>query len=319
MYHPTTRVLAVLALLQSHGRLTGAQMAQRLEVNVRTVRRYITILQDLGIPIAAERGRAGSYELTAGFKLPPMMFTNDEALALAIGLLMARHLGLAETTPSIESARAKLEQVMPLELRRRLQALTNTVTLDMDVPPGGSPASVLLAMSSAAQQQRRVRMRYRSRANSETERDLDPYGLAFHQGGWYVVGFCGLRRGLRSFRLDRVAQVELTETPFERPANFDALAYLVHSVATLPRLFVFEVLLKTDLVTAQAESFDMLGVLEPQPDGVLLRGSADDLDWLARMLARFSFEFTIILPEALRTALHRRAEILLQLAAGVTA
>ncbi len=94
MYHPTTRVLAVLELLQARGRMTGAELAQRLEVDIRTLRRYITMLQDLGIPIVAERGRYGAYELGAGFKLPPMMFTNDEALALSIGLLAARHLGL---------------------------------------------------------------------------------------------------------------------------------------------------------------------------------------------------------------------------------
>src|SRR5579859_5320859 len=111
MYHPTTRVLAVLALLQSHKRMTGAQMAQRLEVDIRTLRRYITILQDLGIPIVAERGRAGSYELAPSYKLPPMIFTNDEALALSIGLLTARHLGLDETVQAIVSAQAKLEQV----------------------------------------------------------------------------------------------------------------------------------------------------------------------------------------------------------------
>src|SRR5258708_17038041 len=123
MYHPTTRVLAVLALLQSHERLTGADLAQRLEVNIRTLRRYITILQELGIPIAAERGRTGSYELTAGYKLPPMMFTNDEALALSIGLLTARYLGLAETVRAIERAQAKLEQVLRLDLQHRLPPL----------------------------------------------------------------------------------------------------------------------------------------------------------------------------------------------------
>jgi predicted DNA-binding transcriptional regulator YafY len=315
MYHPTTRVLAVLALLQAHGRMTGAQLAQRLEVNIRTLRRYITMLQDLGIPIVAERGRTGSYELTAGYKLPPMMFTNDEALALSIGLLTARHLGLAETVRAIESAQAKLEQVMPLDLKHRVRALTETVTLDLNVLPMESPGKVLLTMSSAAQSQRRVHLRYRSRADDETERDFDPYGLAFRQGRWYVVGYCGLRHDLRSFRLDRVVQVDLTDTPFERPAAFDPLTYIVQSVATLPRQFTFEVLLKTDLVTAQCEVFDVLGVLQPHPEGVLMRGSTDDLDWLARMLARFSFDFTVVAPDELRAALRSRAESLLKLIA----
>jgi predicted DNA-binding transcriptional regulator YafY len=311
MYHPTTRVLAVLALLQSHQRLTGAQMAQRLEVNIRTLRRYVTMLQDLGIPIVAERGRAGSYELVPGHKLPPMMFTNDEALALAIGLLTARQLGVAETLQAIESAQAKLEQVMPLDLKQQVHALTESVTLDLNMLPMETPGKVLLAMSSAALLRRRVHMRYRSRADAETERDFDPYSIAFRHGCWYVVGFCGLRRDLRSFRLDRVVQVDLTDTPFERPADFDPLAHLSQSFATLPRQFTFEVLLHTDLVTAQQALFNVQSVLEPHPDGVLMRGTADDLDWLARVLAGFSFAFTVITPGELRGALRRHAERLI--------
>ena len=104
MYHPTTRVLAVLALLQAHGRMSGAELAERLEVNIRTLRRYIIMLQDLGIPIEAERGRNGAYVLSAGFKLPPMMFTNEEALALTVGLISARRFNLADTDRAIESA-----------------------------------------------------------------------------------------------------------------------------------------------------------------------------------------------------------------------
>jgi predicted DNA-binding transcriptional regulator YafY len=312
MYHPTTRVLAVLALLQSHQRLTGAQMAKRLEVNIRTLRRYVTMLQDLGIPIVAERGRAGSYELVPGYKLPPMMFTNDEALALAIGLLTARHLGIAETLQAIESAQAKLEQVMPLDLKQQVHALTESVTLDLNVLPMEAQGKVLLAMSSAALLRRRVHMHYRSRAEDETERDFDPYSIAFRHGCWYVIGYCGLRRDLRSFRLDRVVQVDLTDTPFERPADFDPLVHLSQSVATLPRAFSFEVLLHTDLVTAQQALFNVQSVLEPHPDGVLMRGTADDLDWLARVLAGFSFEFTVITPDALRDAVRSHAETLLQ-------
>jgi predicted DNA-binding transcriptional regulator YafY len=314
MYHPTTRVLAVLALLQSHRRLTGAELARRLEVNIRTLRRYITILQDLGIPIVGERGRAGSYELTAGYQLPPMMFTNDEALALALGLLTARQFGLAETLPAIASAQAKLEQVLPLEPRERLRALTETVTLEIERASSPSAGSALLTLSRAAQRRRRVNLRYRSRTDGQTERELDPYGLAFRQGCWYVVGYCGLRHALRSFRLDRVVRVELTETAFERPAGFDPLAYLVRSLATLPRRYSFEVLLRTNFVTAQAEIFEVLGVLEPHPEGVLLRGTTDDLDWLACMLARFSFDFTIRQPGELKAAVSRHAANLFKLA-----
>ena len=315
MYHPTTRVLAVLELLQSRGRLTGAELARRLEVDIRTLRRYITMLQDLGIPIVAERGRNGAYELSAGFKLPPMMFTNDEALALAVGLLAARHLGLAETIHAVESARAKLEQVLPLELKSRVRALTETITLDLDAIPMTLASQVMVTLSTAAQQQRRVHMHYRSSQNDETEREFDPYGLAYRQGKWYVVGRCHLRHGLRSFRLDRIVQADLTETRFERPAHFDALVHVAQSIATLPRQFSFTILLKTDLVTAQSEIIEVLGLLEPHVDGVLLQGSTDNLDWLARQIARFPCEFVVLEPEELRAALRRRAAELMSSAA----
>ncbi len=312
MYHPTTRVLAVLELLQARGRMTGAELAQRLEVDIRTLRRYITMLQDLGIPIFAERGRHGAYELSPGFKLPPMMFTNDEALALAMGLLAARQMGLAEIVQAIESARAKLEQVLPLELKSRVQALTETITLDLEVNPVASAGQMMVTMSTAAQQQRRVYMRYRSSQNDETDREFDPYGLAYRQGRWYVVGRCHLRHSLRSFRLDRIVQADLTETRFERPPHFDALVHVVQSIATLPRQFNFALLLKTDLVSAQSEIVEVLGVLEPREDGVRLRGSTDNLDWLARQLARFPFEFTVLEPDDLRAALRRRATVLMR-------
>src|SRR5687767_9627859 len=102
MYFPATRVLTVLELLQARGRMSGPELAARLEVDTRTVRRYITMLQDLGIPVEAERGRYGTYRLRPGFKLPPLLFTDDEALALTLGLLLARRLELAMAAPAVE-------------------------------------------------------------------------------------------------------------------------------------------------------------------------------------------------------------------------
>src|SRR5216684_1717243 len=127
MYHPTTRVLTVLELLQSHQRLSGPELAARLEVNIRTVRHYIMMLQDLGIPIKAERGRYGAYRLLPGFKLPPLMFNEDEALALTLGLLTARRLGLTAAAPAVAGALAKIERVLPSALRKRVQAVQETL------------------------------------------------------------------------------------------------------------------------------------------------------------------------------------------------
>jgi predicted DNA-binding transcriptional regulator YafY len=271
------------------------------------LRRYITILQDLGIPIIAERGRYGAYELGVGHKLPPMMFTNTEALSLALGLLAVEHLSLSEVAPAIESARAKLERVLPLELRDQFRALAEAVAFDWSKSPMASPSEVILTLSRAVQLRRRTHLLYRSGAGNETKRDFDPYGLAYHQGKWYAVGWCNLRKDLRSFRLDRVARVDLTDATFDLPEQFDAMTYVVQAIASVPRKFAFEILLKTDLASAKEEIMDVLGVLEPCDDGVLLRGSTDDLDWMARQLARFSFDFSVREPEDLRVALHNLA------------
>ena len=180
---PTTRLLTVLELLQTRARMSGAELAARLEVNPRTVRRYITMLEELGIPITADYGPQGAYMLVAGFKLPPMMFTDDEALALSVGLLAARGLGLAEAAPAVASAQAKLERVMPANLKRRLRAVDETVSLELARPVAPVDNAVLATLSVAAQSQTRVHMRYitpqREESNSkDTQRDFDPYGLA---------------------------------------------------------------------------------------------------------------------------------------------
>jgi predicted DNA-binding transcriptional regulator YafY len=308
MYHPTTRVLAVLALLQAHGRMSGPELAQRLEVNIRTLRRYIIMLQDLGIPIEAERGRNGAYVLSAGFKLPPMMFTNEEALALTVGLISARHLNLADTDRAVESAIAKLERVMPLDLKSRVRALTETITLD-PVRTSSAPPSeaVLSTMSSAAQLRQRVHIQYHPNQGEDTQRDFDPYRLTYYQHRWYAVGYCHLRQDLRSFRLDRVTQINLIDQRFERPAGFDPLSHLMQAIAIMPRRFTFELLLITDIGTAQKEVFDVLGIFEAAEDGVILRGSVEDLDWLARQISIFSFDFVVREPVELKDELVKHS------------
>ncbi len=318
MDHPTTRVLAVLELLQARGRVSGSELARRLRVDPRTVRRYIAMLEEMGIPVTAERGRHGAYLLVAGFKLPPMMFSDDEALALSVGLLAARGLGLGDNSPAVASAQAKLERVMPQNLKRRVRAVDETVALDLSrpVPPGDTAA--LAALSEAAQASRRVRMRYRAAggpsAGEPTERDFDSYGLAYRAGRWYAVGWCHLREGLRSFRLDRIESVRVRAEGFTRPEGFDALAHLTFAVATLPRKHAVEVLLRTDLRTAQRELFPAIGVLEPIGEAVLLRGQCDDLAWFARELARLPFAFEVRSPADLRVALRERGEELLAIA-----
>jgi predicted DNA-binding transcriptional regulator YafY len=318
MYHPTTRVLAVLELLQTHGRMSGADMARRLEVDGRTLRRYIVMLEQIGIPIMTERGRYGGYALMPGFKLPPMMFTDDEALALSLGLLAARGLGLAEAAPAVASAQAKLERAMPDGLRSRLGAIDDTVRLDLrapsyrETPPSDNAA--LSALSMAAKQGRRVHLHYRA-GDADSERDFDTYGLVYYGGYWYAVGHCHLRQDMRTFRLDRVRQVQPAHGEVRRPPGFDALEHLRLAVATVPRKFAARVLLLTDLDSARRAFIDTIGLFEQTADGVLLHNQSDELAWLARQLAAAPFEVQVLEPEALRIELRTVGERLLRAAA----
>jgi len=302
MYHPTTRVLALLELLQTHGRMSGAELAPRLGVDRRTLRRYVGKLEDIGIPITAERGRAGGYALMPGFKLPPMMFTEDETLALSLGLLAARGLGLAEAAPAVASAQAKLERIMPDQLRQRVRAVDETVKLDAARAIAPANNQPLVALTGAAQACRRVLLRYRDQRGGESVRRFDPYGLALRHGRWYAAGMCHLRQELRTFRLDRIAGVEPLAETFERPAGFDPMAHLVQAIATLPRAFAIEVLLKTDLASARAHLFAEAGVFEESAEGVTIHAQSDELDWFARQLAGMPFDFEIRHPPELHAA-----------------
>jgi predicted DNA-binding transcriptional regulator YafY len=314
------KLLATLELLQAHGRLSGAELARRLEVDRRTVRRYVAALEEMGIPVTTELGRDGGYGLVAGFKLPPMLFTDDEALALSLGLLAARGLGLARAAPGLGSAQAKLERVMPEGLRKRVRAADETMALDL---PGAAPgseaidAATLAELSAATQACRAVQLSYRAADGSASERRVDPYGLAFRGGRWYAAGWCHLRGGVRHFRVDRIAAVRRRAESFVRPRDFDVLAELTAAIATLPRAHSAEVLLDADLPMAKRALFAALGRLEPierprrpgrrERPATLLFVETDDLEWLARELARLPFACEIRRPVALRRALVTHA------------
>ena len=306
MYHPTTRVLTVLELLQAQPGLSGAELARRLEVDRRTVRRYVVMLQDLGIPVEAERGRYGGYRLRPGFKLPPLMLTEDEALAVTLGLLAAKQIGLTAAAPAVEGALAKVERVLPAAVGERVRAVQGTLgfTLEPPAEPPAEPGTVL-TLTTAVQQGRRVRLSYRSFRGEETERALDPYGVVFHAGRWYAVGHDHLRGEMRVFRLDRVLRAEPLEATFERPAGFDSTAHLLAVLPNVPRAWPVEVLLETTLQEACQWATPGVVSLDEGPGGVLLTTRTGDLDWMARYLVGFGCPFVIRRPPELRAALRR--------------
>ncbi|MAM88934.1 MAG: transcriptional regulator [unclassified Hahellaceae] len=315
MSGPTTRVLAALELLQSHQQMSGSELAERLGVDPRTVRRYISVLEELGIPVMTEQGRFGGYRLVAGFKLPPMMFTEEESLAVSLGLLAAQQLGLAASAPSIASVQAKLERVMPANLKRRVRGIVETTRV---VLPKGEPTldeHAPAILTAAAEAGRCVTFLYHPPQQAVMTRIIDPYGLVFMGGRWYVIGNCHLRCAIRSFRLDRISQVALLADYFQRPSGFDAADYLRESMCAWGQTHEVTIALHTD----KASALKALGLrdmnhtgLEQVEDGMLLRTHTDSFEWFAWWLAQLPFRFSVLAPSALKRALQDHANRLLE-------
>lgn len=299
----------MLELLQTRGRIGGPELARRLEVGERTVRRYAVMLQEMGVPVEGERGRYGAYSLNRGYKMPPMMFTDEETLGLALGLLAARTLGLVGVAPAVEGALAKLERVMPEALRGRVRNLEETVSIAVARPATPADSEMLLTLAAAVGERKRVRLRYRSEWTGESERAVDLYGVMQREGYWYAAGHCHLRGSMRLFRLDRVLEAEMLDDTFARPAGLDSPGAVLSAVASTPGdEWPVEVLLETSAEEARWQLPTVGLALEQAEGGTLLRCSTWSLDWMARVLAGLDCSFIVRRPDELRDALERRAE-----------
>jgi predicted DNA-binding transcriptional regulator YafY len=316
MYSPTTRLLTVLELLQSYKEMSGPEIAERLEIDVRTVRRYITMLQDMGIPVEAERGPYGAYQLRPGHRLPPLMFTDAEAVALTLGLLAIREFHFPVDVAAVEGALAKTERVLPENLLGQARGLQETISFNVVPPPIVLQNGFILTLSNAVQQHQRVHLSYRAWNGEESERDFDPYGIVFNEGYWYTAGFCHLRRDLRTFRIDRIGTLEPREHSFERPLDFDVLRHVLDSITFLPGTPQVEILFKTTLERAKAVILPMMGTLEATEDGIVFRRAAAQLLWVAHVLIQVDFPVIIREPEELRQIMRQMATRAFQIADG---
>jgi predicted DNA-binding transcriptional regulator YafY len=309
MYHPTTRLLTVLELLQSRGQVSGQELAQILEVEERSVRRYILMLRELGIPVEGERGRHGGYSLRPGFRLPPLMFNADEITAVMIGLMLTRELGMGSNF-AVESAAAKIGRVLPHELRERSEALREALNLeDVQIATYTVQREDILAVSLAAYEGKCLDIVYSS--GEETQRRIAPYGVVLHGLAWYVPAYCFLRQDMRVFRLDRMRAISRTEESFSKPADFDARQYVHDSLARLPGLYTFEILVDAPLKTVEASIPPGKAILESRGNQTLLRCYTDDPRWVAHGLLQMELPFTVLHSEELKAVLRTLAGELL--------
>ena len=294
----------MLELLQANRHLLGRELAERLGVGERTVRRYAGRLAQFGVPVEADRGRYGGYRLRPGYKLPPLMLSNDEAVAVTLGLTAGKRIGLATTEPAVDSALAKIQRVLPPALRERTQAVQKALGFTLLPRESKAPdTDTLLAMGEAVRRRTRVRLRYLSWREEESERELDPYGVVFHSGRWYVTGHDHHRGELRTFRLDRVRSVSLQDKTFEMPTDFNAVEHVTRSLADVQYTWEVEVVVEGPVGAVRKRIPPTTGTVVEEHGVVLLRTRAEKLDGMARMLASLEWPFVIRKPDELRAAL----------------
>ncbi|MFC4499312.1 MULTISPECIES: helix-turn-helix transcriptional regulator [Streptomyces] len=315
MSRPTGRVLTLLELLQSGGTRTMGELAERLGVDARTVRRYVGQLIDLDVPVEAVRGRFGGYRLAPGYRLPPLMLGDDEAIAVLLGLVAGRRAGLMTTTATAsETAAAKIRRVLPERLARRVDTVLES--LAFTEPPGefATPdAGVLLTIADAVRHRRPVSIRYTDRDGRRSARTLHPYGVVAHAGRWYVTGTDPDIREDRTFRLDRITDARALPGSFEAHAGPDPAQRVLSGFATAA--YRHEVTLRIHGTVEQIRARLPVGVAsveEPAsaPDAdpatettegwLLVELRAERLDWLPPVLASLDRPFVIERPDELR-------------------
>ncbi|MFF4838003.1 helix-turn-helix transcriptional regulator [Streptomyces sp. NPDC001315] len=312
MPRPAGRVLTLLELLQSGGTRTVAELAGQLGVEGRTVRRYVDQLIDLDVPVESVRGRYGGYRLAPGYRLPPLMLSDDEALAVLLGLVAGRRAGLTTTERTAsETAAAKIRRVLPKHIARRLDTLLEALAFtdqpdDFDTPD----AEVLLTIADAVRHRRPVSLRYTDRDGRRSERTLHAYGIVAHAGRWYVTGKDAQIGADRTFRLDRIADARTLPGSFEAPVGPDPAHRLLSAFATAE--YRHEVTLRIHGTVEQIRARLPVGVASLEESApvtgedraterwlrVELR--AERLDWLPPVLASLDRPFVIERPDELR-------------------
>ncbi|MFC8075889.1 helix-turn-helix transcriptional regulator [Streptomyces sp. NPDC057307] len=298
------RLLNLLSLLQTPREWPGSELAERLDVSARTIRRDIDRLRDLGYPVEASRGAVGGYRLVAGAAMPPLLLDDEEAVAIAVGLRAGAGHAIEGVEEASVRALAKLEQVLPSRLRHRVSTLqAATVPLLVRGDAASVDPRTLTAIAAAITGTERLRFGYRAGDGAETKRQVEPYRLVSTARRWYLVAYDLGREDWRTFRLDRVSEPYPTGarfTPRELPTG-DAAEFLSSSMSRAQSQVELDVSFAAPAEFVAARLPASVGVPEPTgPDSCRLRGSAaDSLEWLALRLALVDCEFTVRQPARL--------------------
>jgi len=297
----SSRLLTLLSLLQARRDWPGGELADRLEVSRRTIRRDVERLRELGYPVESLSGPAGGYRLRAGTAMPPLLLDDEEAIAIAVGLRTAARASVTGIEETSVRALVKLEQVLPAHLRRRVSALGSATIAPATAGPTVDPQH-LTVIAAACRDAEVLRFAYRTREGVDTRREVEPHSLVNLGRRWYLLAWDRRRENWRSFRVDRLSGPASTGVGFKTrtlPAK-DAAAYVAQSISGAPTRYDARVTVHASLEEITSRIPSHWGRFEPIDERTCeYRTGDDDLGWLAMRIAMLGVDFEVHEPPEL--------------------
>ena len=302
MSNTATRLITLIFLLQNQPNQKAAELAEKLGVSVRTLHRYFEMLDEMGIPVYSERGPYGGFSLVRGYKMPPLVFTLEEAVAIVLGTGIVEEMWGELYREAARGALAKLENLLPEEQVREVAwARQSLVATGMHRADLKAQTPALEKLRRAIREHRSVEMDYQSsQVPHPSRRGLDPYALVHRWGWWYVVGFCHVHKEIRTFRVDRIFDIALLETTFPPVPDFNLREQLkneTQSQAKITAHLRFEAAF-ADILAGNHSYWE---TVNRQPDGsVEVTFAAPTLEWAASTTLAYGPAVEVLEPQALR-------------------
>jgi predicted DNA-binding transcriptional regulator YafY len=315
MTQPASRLITLIMLLQLQPNQKAGDLADKLGVSVRTLHRYFASLDEMGIPVYTERGPHGGFSLVRGYKMPPLVFTPQEATTIYLGASLVDEIWGGVYHAAAQGALAKLDNVLPDEQRQEVAwARRSLVATGLHRSDLQALGTTLETLRRAARELHTVSLLYRSSNQTQAQwRDLDPYALVHRWGWWYVVGYCHLRQAIRSFRVDRIVELVFTSQVFQAPVEFDVQAYLATEYQGNPMLPV-RMRFAPQAAAIALDNRAFWDAMERQEDGaIVVTFSTPDLQWAASTVLAYGPLVTVLEPAELGTKLKEWAQAILEL------
>lgn len=311
MSNVATRLLSLILLLQSQATWKASDLAEELGVSERTIHRYMEMLEEMGIPIYTERGPYGGFALLRGYKLPPLIFTAEEATVLTMGANLVQQLWGRSYQDAVTSVRAKLNNVLPDDLRQEVAESQDTLVICGLTARDYQPwEGTLHTLRESIHRRQRVHLRYQGFSQEITAREVDPYALSFYGGFWYLIGYCHLRQELRTFRVDRIQEISLARARFDPPRNFSARETMLRTMQFEARTTAV-VRLEAAVAMIVRERFGHWMALTEREDGAITaRFGMDNLEWALGWVLSWGTMATVLEPPELVARVQQEARAL---------